>query len=120
MINRILAATTATLIATGTAALAQGVAPIATGVTYENGMATTDREMINRAAAVNPATADAVISDTTSLDPVIIQGGKVVSATQPLDMELTPVAGTSHAFTNGAGQVVIVVPRGQEITVVTR
>ncbi|WP_371153672.1 hypothetical protein [Jannaschia sp. 2305UL9-9] len=120
MTNRILAAATVTLFAASPAAFAQAVAPIASGVVYENGAVTTDNELIDRAAMVSPTDADAVLTDAASLDPVVIQNGEVVSLAQPIDMDLTPVAGTNYAFTNAAGQVVIMAPNSRDIAVVKR
>lgn len=48
-------------------------------------------------------------------DPVLISGETVISATQPLDLDLTPVPGMEFAFTNASGQIVIVAPADRSI-----
>lgn len=120
MNTHIIAAAAAALVAASPAAHAQVASPGAVGIAYIDGVATTSDPLINQAAASRAQGASAVVTTNISTQPVIIQGGVVVSAQQPLDMELTPVPGTKFAFMNASGQVVMVVPNNRSIAVVSR
>ena len=48
-------------------------------------------------------------------EPVLISGETVISATQPTDLNLTPLPGMEFSFTNQGGQIVIVAPAGRTI-----
>ncbi|TFL18603.1 hypothetical protein [Jannaschia formosa] len=47
--------------------------------------------------------------------PVLISGETVISATQPTDLNLTPLPGMEFSFTNQGGQIVIVAPANRTI-----
>jgi hypothetical protein len=48
-------------------------------------------------------------------NPVLISGDAVISAEQPLDLNLSPIPGLEFGFINEAGQIVIVAPANRSI-----
>lgn len=89
---------------------------------------------IAAALTAGPALAQVVVTDTDPIlpagiegdrsiavtrpagqQPVLISGDTVISATQPIDLNLTPLPGMLFSFTNEAGQIVIVAPPNRTI-----
>ncbi|GIT91809.1 hypothetical protein JANAI62_22660 [Jannaschia pagri] len=118
--SKTLMTTAAALLITAPAAFAQMASTGIKGIAYVDGSVTTESPLIDQAAAINPTDADALITSYSSAEPVVIQGGKVLSDAQPIDMDLTAVPNTEFTFTNAAGQVVIMVPAGRDVAVVDK
>ncbi|UWQ16997.1 hypothetical protein [Jannaschia sp. M317] len=60
------------------------------------------------------------VTPQVSGPPVMIRDGKTLGSQVALDMDLTPIEGTRHAFTNRAGQIVIMVPNGGRLAYVPK